>query len=86
MSPNQLSALKLENEKLKQEIDIWKKKLVQVGVSSGAKQFSTSAAANCETPSAPATKVAPVAAAETTDKKAETKKAQEKKPKKDAGK
>ncbi len=41
--PNQLLALKQENEKLKKEVEIWKQKLVQAGLSHGVRAFSTSA-------------------------------------------
>ena len=41
---NQLLALKQENEKLKQEVDLWKQKLIQAGLSHGVtRTFSTSA-------------------------------------------
>jgi hypothetical protein len=42
-APNQLATLKLENEKLKQEVEVWKQKLVQAGLSHGVRCFSTSA-------------------------------------------
>lgn len=76
-----MAALKLENEKLKQEVEVWKKKLVQVGVSHGVKHFSTSAPAQSDVPSKPAETTAAAPAQE----KKENKKAQEKKPKKEAG-
>lgn len=42
-APNKLATLKLENEKLKKEVEIWKHKLVQAGLSHGVRTFSTSA-------------------------------------------
>ncbi len=47
-SANQLATLKLENEKLKQEVEVWKQKLVQAGLSHGVRCFSTSA--TCQPP------------------------------------
>lgn len=42
-APNQLAVLKQENEKLKHEVEMWKQKLVQAGLSHGVRSFSTSA-------------------------------------------
>ena len=42
-APNKLATLKLENEKLKKEVEVWKHKLVQAGLSHGVRTFSTSA-------------------------------------------
>ena len=42
-NPNQIAALRQENEKLKQEVEVWKKKLIQTGLSHGVRPFSTSA-------------------------------------------
>ncbi|KAI9560791.1 hypothetical protein GHT06_011743 [Daphnia sinensis] len=39
-----VSTLKQENENLKKEVEIWKQKLIQAGISQGVRNFSTSAA------------------------------------------
>lgn len=87
MSASQVSALKQENEKLKVEVEQWKKKLFDVGAARGIREFSTSAKAQCEAPvkKQPTENKAALNPAEVSDKK-ETKKVQEKKPKKDTGK
>jgi len=41
---NDITTLKHQNEKLKLELDGWKKKLVDVGVSHGVRNLSTTAA------------------------------------------
>ncbi|KAK4005392.1 hypothetical protein OUZ56_007106 [Daphnia magna] len=43
-APTLLSTLKQENENLKKEVEIWKQKLIQAGISQGVRNFSTSAA------------------------------------------
>lgn len=43
-APGQLSTLKQENENLRKEVEIWKQKLVQAGISQGVRNFSSSAA------------------------------------------
>ncbi|XP_057371933.1 aminoacyl tRNA synthase complex-interacting multifunctional protein 1-like [Daphnia carinata] len=43
-APTLLSTLKQENENLKKEVEIWKQKLIQAGISHGVRNFSTSAA------------------------------------------
>lgn len=49
-SGNHLARLKQENEALKNEVELWKQKLVQVGVSHGVRQFSTSTSVKAEVP------------------------------------
>ena len=70
---NDITTLKHQNEKLKLELDGWKKKLVDVGVSHGVRNLSTTAAVSKLT-------VVPIQVPD--NKTKETKKAQ---PKKTAG-
>lgn len=74
-APNQLALLKKENEKLKQEVEVWKQRLVQAGLSQGVRQFSTSV----PPASVPEVKEEKVTKAEVTSQ--EPKKAKEAKPK-----
>lgn len=69
-TPKQLTALKLENEKLKKEVEVWKQKLIQAGLSHGVRNFSTSAAVHSgvlvqETTEKPLEKPVPAPAKET---------------------
>lgn len=70
-APNQLAALKLENEKLKKEVELWKQKLVQAGLSHGVRTFSTSASSPSTVPVVPVQEKTdkPVAVKDVTDRK-----------------
>lgn len=76
--PTDITSLKQQNDKLKIELDGWKKKLVDVGISHGIRALSATAASTAVNKQT----AADVTFDEVQDKKKEVKKAQ---PKKNAG-
>lgn len=85
-APNQLAALKLENEKLKKEVEVWKQKLIHAGLSHGVRAFSSSAPSQSTVPVVPVQEKheKPAAVKDVAAPVKEPKKAKEPK-KKDAG-
>lgn len=81
-SGNQLTHLKKENEALKDEVELWKQKLVQVGLSRGVSQFSTPMSTSAKIPKVAEKVSSPVKNTESSTKK-DSKVAKEEKKKKE---